>query len=163
MVALNLFVLCFSGSGLMYALIDRDLLVGRTTESQSHGIKLMSSSYYNLRFDGREIVDISSFDELVFYIDADGVKHIIEGEGWQELTCSFDDDLVLDGGVWRIRNAQGDLDAEIQRVLDLRSSAYKLESDPLYIEWQFDQTEEGEQLWRDKVLEIKERYPIPTE
>jgi len=45
-------------------------------------------------------------------------------------------------------------------VLLSRSSAYKAESDPLYMEWQFDQTTESEQAWRDKVTEIKARYPL---
>jgi hypothetical protein len=44
-----------------------------------------------------------------------------------------------------------------------REAAYKTESDPLYMEWQYDQTEEAEQKWCDKVAEIKERYPLPTE
>lgn len=44
-----------------------------------------------------------------------------------------------------------------------RRHAYALESDPLYLEWQYDQTPEAEQAWRDKVAEIKARYPLPTE
>lgn len=44
----------------------------------------------------------------------------------------------------------------------LRKRAYKLESDPLFIEWQFDQTLEKEKQWRDKVVEIKARYPLPS-
>jgi hypothetical protein len=44
-----------------------------------------------------------------------------------------------------------------------REAAYKTESDPLYMEWQYDGTAEAEQKWRDKVAEIKERYPLPTE
>lgn len=43
-----------------------------------------------------------------------------------------------------------------------RSSAYRLESDPLFIEWQYDQTPESEKVWRDKVAEIKDRYPLPA-
>ena len=39
----------------------------------------------------------------------------------------------------------------------------RLTSDPLYMEWQYDGTAEAEQKWRDKVAEIKERYPLPTE
>ena len=45
-------------------------------------------------------------------------------------------------------------------ILLSRSNAYKSESDPLYMEWQFDQTTESEQAWRDKVEEIKLRYPL---
>lgn len=44
-----------------------------------------------------------------------------------------------------------------------RQSAYKLESDPLYMEWQYDQTAESEKDWRDKVTEIKLRYPLIKE
>jgi hypothetical protein len=44
-----------------------------------------------------------------------------------------------------------------------REAAYKAESDSLYIEWQYDQSDEGEEKWRAKVLEIKERYPLPIE
>lgn len=43
-----------------------------------------------------------------------------------------------------------------------RAAAYKIESDPLFIEWQHDQQEAQETAWRDKVAEIKARYPKPT-
>lgn len=46
-------------------------------------------------------------------------------------------------------------------VFELRNSAYKSESDPLYMEWQYDKTDESERAWRDKVAEIKTRYPLP--
>ncbi len=42
-----------------------------------------------------------------------------------------------------------------------RQAAYKAESDPLYMEAQFDGTPETLQKWRDKVAEIKARYPLP--
>lgn len=41
-----------------------------------------------------------------------------------------------------------------------RKAAYINESDPLFIEWQFDKAPESERAWRDKVLEIKARHPI---
>lgn len=41
-----------------------------------------------------------------------------------------------------------------------RQEAYRTESDPLYMEWQYDQTAEAEQAWRNKVQEIKGRYPL---
>lgn len=46
-------------------------------------------------------------------------------------------------------------------VLNSRKSAYREESDPLYMEWQFDGTEASERSWREKVAEIKERFPLP--
>lgn len=48
-------------------------------------------------------------------------------------------------------------------IIDSRRKAYLLESDPLYMEWQYDQTPEKEKAWRDKVAEIKARYPLPSE
>lgn len=53
--------------------------------------------------------------------------------------------------------------AEYERYdgqLEKRKRAYQIESDPLLAEWMFDQTPEAEQIWRDKVAEIKARYPI---
>ncbi len=47
-------------------------------------------------------------------------------------------------------------------ILSLRKIAYQSESDPLFMEWQFDNTPESEQIWRDKVAEIKLRYPLST-
>ena len=45
-------------------------------------------------------------------------------------------------------------------VLLLRKQAYQDEADPLYMEWQYDQTPISEQTWRDKVAEIKVRIPL---
>lgn len=50
----------------------------------------------------------------------------------------------------------------IEDAKRLRLSAYRSESDPLYMEWQYDQTSESEQAWRQKVEEIKERFPLPA-
>ncbi|MGL1625330.1 hypothetical protein ACSTID_14685 [Vibrio parahaemolyticus] len=50
-----------------------------------------------------------------------------------------------------------------ERIVTLRQAAYKAESDPLYMEWQYDSTSEKEQAWRDKVAEIKARYPLLNE
>ncbi|HGM5026212.1 TPA: hypothetical protein ACKPXH_003954 [Pseudomonas aeruginosa] len=44
-----------------------------------------------------------------------------------------------------------------------RRAAYAAESDPLYLEWQYDQTAEKEATWRAKVAEVKARYPLPGE
>lgn len=53
--------------------------------------------------------------------------------------------------------------AKNQETIENRLYAYQTESDPLYMEWQYDQTLEKEQVWRDKVAEIKLRYPLPIE
>lgn len=52
---------------------------------------------------------------------------------------------------------------ELSQNVNKRQAAYKAESDPLYMEWQFDQNAESEQAWRDKVTEIKARYPLTDE
>ncbi|MGI2137913.1 hypothetical protein [Shewanella baltica] len=54
-------------------------------------------------------------------------------------------------------------DFELSQNIEKRKAAYREESDPLYMEWQYDQTPESEQHWRDKVVEIKQRYPVATD
>ena len=147
----------------MFALIKNDLVVGRTTEVQSHGVMLDSSSYFNLRFDGSKLVDISTLSLTVFHVDSDGIRHIVESDGWQELECHYDDVLIFDEGLWRVRTNADDYDDLLSAALANRAAAYKSESDPLYIEWQYDKSDEGESKWRAKVQEIKERYPLPVE
>ena len=49
---------------------------------------------------------------------------------------------------------------QIERNKQLRLMAYKEESDPLFIEWQYDKTDDKELVWRTKVEEIKARFPI---
>lgn len=41
-----------------------------------------------------------------------------------------------------------------------RKIAYKEQSDPLFMEWQYDQTPESYQAWRDAVAAIKDKYPF---
>jgi len=47
--------------------------------------------------------------------------------------------------------------AEVRDNEDMRASAYKNESDPLFFKWQRGET--TEQAWLDKVAEIKAKYP----
>ncbi|TQF71833.1 hypothetical protein [Pseudoalteromonas luteoviolacea] len=47
-------------------------------------------------------------------------------------------------------------------ALEARRMAYIVESDPLFMEWQYDQTESSKQAWLDKVAEIKARFPFPA-
>lgn len=43
--------------------------------------------------------------------------------------------------------------------IELRAAAYKRHSDPLFIEWQYDEDPAKGELWRAEVLRIKEKYP----
>lgn len=49
---------------------------------------------------------------------------------------------------------------EGEGVIAKRKAAYAKESDPLFLEWQYDKTSATEAKWRDKVAEIKLRFPI---
>ncbi|MBJ2244234.1 MULTISPECIES: hypothetical protein [Pseudomonas] len=42
-----------------------------------------------------------------------------------------------------------------------RRALYEIQADPLFLEWQYDETPEKEKAWRDKVAEIKALYPLP--
>lgn len=56
---------------------------------------------------------------------------------------------------------------EESQNIKLRQQAYKRDSDPLYIEWQFERecgnpdADKYKQHWLDSVNEIKARYPLP--
>lgn len=64
--------------------------------------------------------------------------------------------------------SQAEIDTALQAekaaaVVFNRRLAYRTDSDLLYMEWQYDQTEAKEKAWRAKVAEIKARYPLPGE
>lgn len=49
---------------------------------------------------------------------------------------------------------------EGEGVIAKRKAAYTQESDPLFMEWQFDGTIEAKNKWLEKVAIIKSRFPI---
>lgn len=51
--------------------------------------------------------------------------------------------------------------AKLEGVISARRTLYLTEADPLFLEWQYDETPEKEKAWRDKVAEIKASYPLP--
>ena len=51
---------------------------------------------------------------------------------------------------------------QLEEVMNKRKAAYRRESDPLFMEWQFDGSSESEALWKRKVEEVKARYPLPS-
>lgn len=67
---------------------------------------------------------------------------------------------LLEAGVPQSIIDEKKVELESASTVASRIIAYKAESDPLYMEWKFDQTPESEQAWRDKVAEIKARYPL---
>lgn len=63
----------------------------------------------------------------------------------------------------QIESVRSQYQYEVGQVHELRRAAYAAESDQLYMEWQYDQTPEAEQAWRDQVAAIKARYPLYPE
>lgn len=61
----------------------------------------------------------------------------------------------------KLITAEQKAQAALDSAVAARLAAYRNESDPLYFEWQYDQTSGSEQIWRDKVAEIKNRIPLP--
>ncbi|WP_215407612.1 hypothetical protein [Vibrio gigantis] len=78
-----------------------------------------------------------------------------------KLYLQCEEEKLLDSGIPQNVVQAAKLKMEHDKILLLRQTAYRAESDPLYMEWQFDQTAESENTWRDKVSEIKNRYPLP--
>lgn len=65
--------------------------------------------------------------------------------------------VAAEGGIWIIPVPTK------EQIQLLRAEAYRIESDPLFMEWQYDETDETHAIWMDKVREIKLRYPLPNE
>lgn len=57
--------------------------------------------------------------------------------------------------------SEAEISATLERVIAARRTLYATDADPLFLEWQYDETPEKEKAWRDKVAEIKALYPLP--
>ena len=86
-------------------------------------------------------------------------KYLHNGKQHTDTSAEYMDKLGLDDGTQESILNQKSYEESEQLVLDKRARAYKLESDPLFIEASFDNDETAMQKWRDKVTEIKERFP----
>lgn len=83
--------------------------------------------------------------------------YIFEDEVHSDFTLDFMQQIGMNAD--QIDSVLNQQQFELTQNIERRKEAYKKESDPLFIEWQYDQTPELEQIWRNKVLEIKGKYP----
>ena len=53
----------------------------------------------------KEVIDIRKLPQpYTFYIDGKGIKHILQlNQNWQPLQCNYDDELINDNGIWRVK------------------------------------------------------------
>ncbi|WP_036230125.1 hypothetical protein [Marinobacterium jannaschii] len=87
---------------------------------------------------------------------------LIDGRHLSGFGCSDDDRQQLRSmGFAEVKIDAAFAGARLAQVLEKRKAAYREESDPLFIEWQYENDSASEQAWRDKVAEIKARYPLP--
>lgn len=63
---------------------------------------------------------------------------------------------IEEAAIWNAGQHQRDIDA----INDQRRSAYQLESDPIFFQWQRGDSY-TEQDWKDKIAEIDARFPYP--
>lgn len=92
--------------------------------------------------------------------DVDPTGRFHESLIWVKATAKVEQGDIYKSGKF-IKPAPAIINED--EVKTLRAIAYKMESDPLFMEWQFDQTEEKHQDWINAVEAIKQRYPLPTE
>ena len=64
---------------------------------------------------------------------------------------------IEERAIWEAGQHQRDIDA----VTEARRTAYQLESDPIFFQWQRGESY-TEQDWKDKVAEIDARLPYPA-
>lgn len=86
-------------------------------------------------------------------------SYIFESKSYSDTSIGFMRSMGMNDEQIESVMSQREYEAH-EGALNKRQEAYSNESDPLFIEWQYEKTPESEQLWRNKVLEIKARYPI---
>ena len=87
------------------------------------------------------------------------MSYLYDGKTYDNYDPAFMAELGMSEEAIASVTAQRDWDAT-EGQLARRKRRYETESDPLYLEWQYDKTPESEQVWRDKVSEIKAQLPI---
>ncbi len=90
----------------MKAIIDGDLVVG-FGDGDVAGIDVPEEfrglPAERIRYASGELVDISEVQE--FFVDRNGVLHVVDGDGRKAITCEWNAQLVCDkaSGTWRAR------------------------------------------------------------
>lgn len=87
-------------------------------------------------------------------------NYIYKGASHSNTSAEYMQSLGMDQE--QIESVLNQQQFELSQHVVKREAAYAKESDPLYMEAQFDGTPESIQKWRDKVAEIKARYPLPA-
>jgi hypothetical protein len=100
--------------------------------------------------------------EWKYYVDNTGTEYWL-ADGSKHTITELGEELPEGALLEEPPTPEPTFEERLASTIAQREGAYKAESDPLYMEWQYDQTEEAKQKWRDKVAEIKERLPLPTE
>lgn len=149
----------------MFAILNKDLVVGRTTQPQIQSVELENGiDIRNLRFNGDQCLDMTKENQTSFYIDEYGRKHIVSSENWQALICNFNDTLVKDNDVWRVRNTNDDYQDAYQTVDDARQAAYTARVRPLLEEAEIKaHLGESDEYARLMDLAVVERASIQAE
>lgn len=93
-------------------------------------------------------------------------SYIYKGKKHTDTTRSYMVNLGMEEDA--IESVLKQKDFEESQYATLRATAYKCESDPLYIEWQYElevgnpKADDFKKKWIDKVAEIKKRYPASS-
>ncbi|GAB1102163.1 MAG: hypothetical protein WManBPW_07820 [Shewanella algae] len=88
-------------------------------------------------------------------------SYIFEGKTYTDFSEEHMKSLGMD--YEQIESVIRQRDFELSQNHEKRQDAYREESDHLFLEWQYDGTPKAEKIWRDKVAEIKSRYPLSLE
>jgi len=86
-----------------------DLITGFIT-GDADGVDLPHNELQYLRYNPKtkKVIDIRQLPQpYKFYIDEKGIKHILQLDpSWQPLECNWDDELVNDNGMWRVKTEE---------------------------------------------------------
>ncbi|AZF46507.1 MULTISPECIES: hypothetical protein [unclassified Pseudomonas] len=93
------------------------------------------------------------------------IKKLLLGSGETLINVPLDRPTLISLGFSESRAEElckeAESAAKLEEAITARRTLYATQADPLFLEWQYDETPEKEKAWRDKVAEIKASYPLP--
>lgn len=93
------------------------------------------------------------------------IKSAVTPSGEHLINIPADAEILINLGFSAEQAAElcsaAEKNVQLENSIAARRVLYVTEADPLFLEWQYDETPEKEKAWRDKVAEIKALYPLP--
>lgn len=150
-----------------FALIKEDLVQGFGNQESWPKVPddLIIHSITSLRFDGVKVINTNKIKNWL--IDGSGLKRLPSmhpDKDWQAINCNFDDELIKESGVWRVKT---DEDRQVE-AKDIAKNAVRIQIDTFKDQLLGKYTDTEQQGWSvllpqaQKFIETGEEADAPS-